>query len=65
MKIYALICHKLNLTQFWPKVASWRFEITTDEPKASQEGIGGEGHQGSLSPKMREKSAPNLKRTSL
>ena len=31
MKIYALICHKLDLTQFWPKVVSWRFEITTDE----------------------------------
>ena len=31
MKIYALICHKLVLTQFWPKVVSWRFEITTDE----------------------------------
>ena len=30
MKIYALICHKLVLTQFWPKVVSWRFEITTD-----------------------------------
>ena len=31
MKIYALICQKLILTQFWPKVVSWRFEITTDE----------------------------------
>ena len=31
MKIYALICHELVLTQFWPKVVSWRFEITTDE----------------------------------
>ena len=31
MKIFALICHKLDLTQFWPKVVSWRFEITTDE----------------------------------
>ena len=31
MKIYALICHKLDLTQFWPEVVSWRFEITTDE----------------------------------
>ena len=31
MKIYALICHKLDLTQFWPKVVSWRFEITTDD----------------------------------
>ena len=30
MKIYALICHKLDLTQFWPKVVSWRFEITND-----------------------------------
>ena len=30
MKIYALICHNLVLTQFWPKVVSWRFEITTD-----------------------------------
>ena len=31
MKIYALICHKLDLTQFWPEVVSWRFEITTDD----------------------------------
>ena len=31
MKIYALMCHKLVLTQFWPKVVSWRFEITTDD----------------------------------
>ena len=31
MKIYALISRKLVLTQFWPKVVSWRFEITTDE----------------------------------
>ena len=31
MKIYAIICHKLDLTQFWPKVVSWRFEIATDE----------------------------------
>ena len=31
MIIYALICHKLDLTQFWPEVVSWRFEITTDE----------------------------------
>ena len=30
MKIYALISRKLVLTQFWPKVVSWRFEITTD-----------------------------------
>ena len=30
MKIYALICHNLVLTQFWPRVVSWRFEITTD-----------------------------------
>ena len=30
MKIYAIICHKLVLTQFWSKVVSWRFEITTD-----------------------------------
>ena len=30
MKIYALICHKLVLTQLWPKVVSWRFEKTTD-----------------------------------
>ena len=31
MKIYALIFHKLDLTQFWPKVVSWRFETTNDE----------------------------------
>ena len=31
MKIYALICHKLDLTQFWPKLVSWRFDVTTDE----------------------------------
>ena len=31
MKIYALICHEMVLTQFWPKVVSWRFEITTDD----------------------------------
>ena len=31
MKIYALISHNLVLTQFWPKVVSWRFEKTTDE----------------------------------
>ena len=31
MKICSLICHKLVLTQFWPKVVSWRFEITNDE----------------------------------
>ena len=31
MKIYAYICHNLVLTQFWPKVVSWRFEITADE----------------------------------
>ena len=31
MKIYALICHKLVLTQLWLKVVSWRLEITTDE----------------------------------
>ena len=31
MKIGALICLKLDLTQFWPKVVSRRFEITTDE----------------------------------
>ena len=31
MKIYALICHKLDLNQFWPKVVSWRFDVTTDE----------------------------------
>ena len=31
MKIYAYICHNFVLTQFWPKVVSWRFEITTDE----------------------------------
>ena len=31
MKIYALICLKLDLTQFWPKVVSWTFEINTDE----------------------------------
>ena len=30
MKIYALICQKVVLTQFWPRVVSWRFEITTD-----------------------------------
>ena len=30
MKIYALIYHKLALTQLWPKVVSWRFEKTTD-----------------------------------
>ena len=30
MKIYALICHKLVLTQLWPKVVSWRFEKNTD-----------------------------------
>ena len=23
------VCHKLTLTQFWPEVVSWRFEITT------------------------------------
>ena len=26
MKIYSLICHKLVLTQFWPKIVSWKFE---------------------------------------
>ena len=31
MKIFTLICHKLVLTRFWPRVVSWRFEITTDE----------------------------------
>ena len=31
MKMYALIYHKLALTQLWPKVVSWRFEKTTDE----------------------------------
>ena len=31
MKIYASICHDLVLTHFWPKVVSWRFEISTDE----------------------------------
>ena len=30
MKIYVPIRHKLDLTQFRPKVVSWRFEITTD-----------------------------------
>ena len=31
MKIYAQICHELNLTQFWPKVVSWKFDITPDD----------------------------------
>ena len=30
MNIYAFICPKLVLTQFWPKIVSWRFKITTD-----------------------------------
>ena len=36
MKIYTSICYNLVLTQFWPKVVSWRFEITTDEMQYSQ-----------------------------
>ena len=39
MKIYAIICQKLDLTQFLPKVVSWRFEITTDENAQKAEGL--------------------------
>ena len=31
MKVYTRIFYKWVLSQFWPKVVSWIFEITTDE----------------------------------